>query len=366
MRRILKLCIYTVIAIFGWILYTLSWVFPRNSNKIVFGTHTGNFTGNVKDLFIDHNFYDGAEKIFIYRNNSIKSKLDKLGGDYSYYPLLSVKGIFHSLTAGTFVYSSYVSDISFWLSNGAKLFNVWHGTPLKKIERDVNTGFYSIRNKYEYVFKYIYPHLYVKPSKLLVSSEYEKACFRTAFDIKNEHVFMESFPPRLGHLRNIYQHENCSGKSIILYAPTWRDDTSYSFYRFCDLDKLNNILKSINNILIIKPHPSDKSQHIRGEYSNIKLADVNEDFYTLVEFARLVVTDYSSVMFDCFYCDIPVILFCPDLDHYLRNSREFYVDIEKLPFVLINDDSEFIDYLECGEFNNYKNDKFKPYDFYMD
>ncbi|OOF86126.1 CDP-glycerol glycerophosphotransferase family protein [Rodentibacter ratti] len=359
MKRLVKLLIAILVAVGGWILYFLSGFFKRDEKKIVFGTHTGTFSGNVKSLYLDASYKEKYQKIFIYKNEKIKVSLEKLNGEHLFFSVSSIKGIYHILTAKQFVYSSYVSDINYWLSRGAILFNVWHGTPLKKIERDVTTGFYSIRNKYEFIFKYIFPHLYVCPDKLLVCSEYEKQCFRTAFGVQDS-TFVEAFPPRLKTLKDDYQV--ALPKNLVIYAPTWRDDASFQFYKSCELDKLNALMAEKNLICLVKPHPSDKTQHLDKEYSNIKPAELSEDFYDLVKYAKFVITDYSSVMFDCMYCDIPVILFCPDLDNYLKNSREFYCDINVLPFSLTRLSSELLEFVRSESYINKENKMFYPYD----
>lgn len=358
-KKLVKLGVAAVIAVVGWGLYILSGMIKRDQEKIVFGTHTGTLSGNVKALYLDPSYQPNKQKIFIYSNSRIKESLDNLLGENIYYSLYSLKGIYHSLTAGTFIYSSYVSDISFWLSKNAILFNVWHGTPLKKIERDVTTGFYSIRNKYEYIFKYIYPHLFVRPTYLLVCSEYEKSCFRTAFDVLDD-VFIEAFPPRLEMIKEKYQ--KIEEKKCVLYTPTWRDDASFCFEKNCDVEKLNTVMKNLGLTFFIKAHPSDRTVHLSKPLSNVKLADRGEDFYQLLNDAFVVVTDYSSTMFDCLYCNIPVVLFCPDMKNYLTHSREFYIDISVLPFQLYTESDDFIQALALSHYKHDKNAEcFEPY-----
>ena len=111
----------------------------------------------------------------------------------------SLEGIYYSLKAGSYVYSGFPSDISYWLSGGAKYINVWHGTPVKKIERDVSTGYYSIRNRYAWLYNLAAPYYLSKPAALLASSPYEEKCFRTAFGV-NDHSLVRAFPPRLEEL----------------------------------------------------------------------------------------------------------------------------------------------------------------------
>lgn len=57
------------------------------------------------------------------------------------------------------------------------------------------------------------------------------------------------------------------------------------------------------------------------------------DYYLV---ADIVVTDYSSVMFDAMQAGIPVLLLCPDLSTYLNQERGLYFRPEELPFPTIN------------------------------
>ena len=79
-----------------------------------------------------------TQKIFISDNKVLVDEI--VGQGYQAYTKLSPKGIWYSLRSGAYIYSGFPSDINFWLSSGAKYINVWHGTPIKKIERDVTTG----------------------------------------------------------------------------------------------------------------------------------------------------------------------------------------------------------------------------------
>lgn len=336
LKKIYKFSKAFIIAILGWPLYFISSLFIKNKNKYVFGVHTQSFSGNVKALLLDKTFAQGSKKFFIYRSSTLKKQLAQLDDTIEYFYFLNPMGLWHTMTAGYYIYSSYISDINYWTSSRAIHFNVWHGTPLKKIEKDVTTGFYAIKNKYAYILHYIFPYLYQRPHKLLVSSSYEKRCFKTAFDVEDS-VFVEAFPPRLNEVIEKIPH---TPKDILLYTPTWRDDGSFSLYQHIDLTSFNTFLTQENLLLIVKPHPSDTSLHIDHSYSNITLADKVTDIYALLPSTKILITDYSSMMFEAMYSNIPVVLFCPDLMHYTQHSREFYTDIQSLPFTLTKTQKE--------------------------
>jgi CDP-glycerol glycerophosphotransferase len=89
--------------------------------------------------------------------------------------------------AGSFVVSSYASDVNRWLGEGATLVNLWHGVPLKKIERDIDSG--PLRLVYEdrQPMKAAFSDQMRPPDLLLSPSAFiAEQCFTSAFAIPLE------------------------------------------------------------------------------------------------------------------------------------------------------------------------------------
>ncbi|SFV50366.1 CDP-glycerol:poly(glycerophosphate) glycerophosphotransferase [hydrothermal vent metagenome] len=182
-----------------------------------------------------------------------------------------------------------------------------------------------MRNKYRWLFKVIAPYQLIKPDILLVSSPYEKECFRSAFDV-DDSIFLELFPPRLNELMSQISNSN-DGCSTLLYAPTWRDDHSFSIEEAIDIDTLDKFLGANRLHMYCKPHPSDKSDYGRLiQAENITLSSKDDDIYILLARSDILITDYSSMLFEALYLNKEVILFCPDYESYQSNSRTFYRD----------------------------------------
>lgn len=276
----------------GWCIFFLTYLVKRDKNIVVFGVHTSSFSGNVKALLLEENS-PLIRKLFIGKTYSVVENV-RLYGIEAHWKY-SIKGIWYCLRAGNYVYSSYPSDINYWLSGGAKYINVWHGTPWKMIEQDVETGYYALRNKYRFLFSMLAPYLFVKPDILLTSSKYERKCFSSAFRVENER-FILAFPPRLTQLVKHLSQDNERSFNI-LYAPTWRDDQSFLINEYFDFTRLNILLQEKASILYIKLHPSDKAE-VANEYSHIKVVAKEKDIYELVKECELLITDYSSMLFE--------------------------------------------------------------------
>ncbi len=343
-----------------WIVYFLSYLSPRSTNIVVFGVHTQSLTGNIKALLIDEKVQD-FEKIFI-AGSSTSLRTAKQANIKAYYKC-SIFGIYYSLRAYTYIYPSYPSDINYWLSGGAKYIELWHGVPIKKIERDVTTGYYSLRNKYRIIFSVFAPYLFTKPDVILAGSAYEKKCFSSAFDITNDAIFIEAFYPKLVPLLSIKNTQK--SEKNILYAPTWRDDHSFNFADYVDLNSFNNFLQKHNMRFYIKLHPSDKSMADSAIFSNIQVIDQNENIYDYLGYANIVVSDYSSMILESLYLSKLVVLFCPDYEAYQQNSREFYINpCQDLPVEISFTQKELEEKLLQSNINRINTEKFKSIEPY--
>jgi len=304
-----------------WLIYLLSGLFPRDKTLVLFGVHTAALSGNVKALFLEESD-PRFRKIFLSDDPEHIRFLRAQGGEA--YRRKSLRGIWYALRGGTYIYSGFPSDIGFWLSKGAGYINLWHGTPLKHIERDVRKGRYGVKNRYRYLFRIFKPHLVTPPDLLLVSSEYERRCFGSAFGIPEQAMF-KAYPPRLSGL--LRQKERTLRKRTLLYAPTWRDDHSFRLSDYIDLRSFNDFLKRTDLFFLVKLHPSDRNAAEESdEFSHITFVAPQEDIYDYLPAVSLLVSDYSSMIFEAFYLNKPVVLFCPDAEDYREKSRDFYLD----------------------------------------
>ncbi len=118
------------------------------------------------------------------------------------------------------------------------------------------------------------------------------------------------------------QYPNAQGKKIVLWVPTFRGNPGIASVKgLDDILHARDQLKD-THYFIIKLHPHTQA-HIEGTNCNISSEE-------LLPVADVVITDYSSILFDAMIYKHPLILFVPDLDEYLDN-RGFYLDYNTLP-----------------------------------
>lgn len=113
------------------------------------------------------------------------------------------------------------------------------------------------------------------------------------------------------------------GKKIALWAPTFRGNAAKPY-----LAGLQEIQEAAQNMqedwyFLIKAHP-----HIdaHGQISNCSIPTEE-----LLCVADVLITDYSSILFDYLLYQKPAVLFASDLNDYTK-QRGFYLDYETVPF----------------------------------
>lgn len=126
----------------------------------------------------------------------------------------------------------------------------------------------------------------------------------------------------------IYKKYNLKNKKIILYAPTFRGSGIKSAH-FENMLNLDRLIKKLGKdyVILFKNHPFVNDTTTFKSENVINISKEDEIDYIL-PFIDLLITDYSSVIFDAIINKKPVIYYVPDLKEY-KKSRGFYYDFEE-------------------------------------
>lgn len=119
------------------------------------------------------------------------------------------------------------------------------------------------------------------------------------------------------------KYPQCSGKKIVLYAPTFRDDPELDkeFLSHFDYSMFEKELGG-THCLLVRLHPQVHGEmRIDGAVDVTDYKNVNE--LTLI--SDVLITDYSSICMDFVLLGKPCVFFAPDLDEYTQR-RPFYKD----------------------------------------
>ncbi len=118
-------------------------------------------------------------------------------------------------------------------------------------------------------------------------------------------------------------HPDAAGKKIALWAPTFRGNAGAP--ELAGLKAVQQAAEALKEewYFVIKAHPHIDA-HEKVSTSSIPTEE-------LLPVADLLITDYSSVLFDYLLYQKPALMFAPDLDEY-EKTRGLYIDYGELPF----------------------------------
>lgn len=143
---------------------------------------------------------------------------------------------------------------------------------------------------------------------------------------------------------------------FVLYAPTFRDDGSLDCYNIPVRQMILALEKKWGGKwkLIIRLHPNVNCKACTIIFDKDTLngnlyLDINE----MILASDLLITDYSSCMFDAMDCKKKVLIYATDIYKY-RQERGFYFQMEDLPFEVAKTKEELIKIINQFDSNAYE------------
>ncbi|WP_267784659.1 bifunctional glycosyltransferase/CDP-glycerol:glycerophosphate glycerophosphotransferase [Paenarthrobacter ureafaciens] len=233
---------------------------------------------------------------------------------------------------------------------GQKYVQTWHGTPLKKIANDVVSSQLSLS----------YMKLMEREAGywdyLLAQNEFAEEVLPNEFGYGGSTLTLgyprnDSLVGDAALLRREVVRQALgipTDQKVVLYAPTWRDNVrnasgKYDLVTHLEVDKASQALGSSYTFLLRGHHNVSDQRYAAGQARAIDVTaypDVNDLFLA----ADILVTDYSSVMFDYCVTGKPIYFLTPDLEQYRDQVRGFYFDFESSsPGPLTRSTEELVD-----------------------
>lgn len=177
--------------------------------------------------------------------------------------------------------------------------------------------------------------------KISSAFDYQREIVESGFP-RNDVLYTENRPEVIEKLK--MKLGLPSDKKIVLYAPTYR--TKEGFELALDLQQLQEKLGD-EIVLLVRLHYF-VSNNINIENFAPFARDVSnypsiEELYLVSD---LLITDYSSVMFDYAHLKRPMLFFAYDLEEYTQDLRGVYLDYEEIvPGPIVRDTAEIIEAL---------------------
>jgi CDP-glycerol glycerophosphotransferase len=214
---------------------------------------------------------------------------------------------------------------------GTTYVQTWHGTPLKRIHRDVLWAPEGRLDRLDQdVARWdllLSPNAASTP-RLRSAFRYDREVLEIGYP-RND-VLSASNPDerRAEVLRSLGVDE---GANVILYVPTWRDDEAFqeglpTVPLELDLEALSEALGPEHAILA-RLHPQMTGRSPVPSTPAVRDVSAVPDVRDLYLAADVLVTDYSSCMFDFAITGRPMVFFTYDLERFRDSVRGFYFDL---------------------------------------
>ncbi|MBX3194596.1 MAG: CDP-glycerol glycerophosphotransferase family protein [Microbacteriaceae bacterium] len=226
---------------------------------------------------------------------------------------------------------------------GQHVLQTWHGTMLKRLALDRSPGLRTriavLRERSRW-------------DALLAQNAYSERIFRSAYAMRGP-IWVDGYPRN--DILALPQAERATRRDAVraavgaphdaravLYAPTWRDDRT----EMVDYLDLIGFARELGDdyVLLVRGH--SRTLRYGQDLEGAGLIDVTSypDMTELLLLADVLVTDYSSSMFDFAGTGKPVVFFTPDLAHYSADLRGFYFDLlAEAPGPVVHDRDALLD-----------------------
>ena len=227
--------------------------------------------------------------------------------------------------------------VSHFKREGVKVIQVWHACGAIKKFGNVIERQYPISN-YDYV---------------LSTSSFWKEPYSLAFSVDKQNVLPIGLP-RTDELfqqrwidetkEKLYQkYPYLKEKKIILYAPTFRGNI-YKGFSAIHFDA-KKIMEKLNDeyVLIYKFHPLMGNYMLTDGQSIINMN--HEDTHELFCISDILISDYSSIVFDFMILEKPILFYVPDLEQYIQDLGVF-VDIKQLGYPVCFREEDVVHFIQ--------------------
>ncbi len=258
-----------------------------------------------------------------------------------------------ALESADLVVAGTHTEVEWTKAAGTTYLQTWHGTPLKRIHHDV---LLVPPGRLDYLDLDV-----ARWDVLLSPNPVSSPRLRKAFGFDGP-VWETGYPrndlllrPDAAAVRATVRAELGldDGETAVLYAPTWRDDEKYDesvrevpmhlhlgalAARLSAGGTPHRVLARPHNLMTDRTH----AEVAPGVVDVSFYRDVRELYLA----ADVLVTDYSSVMFDFALTGKPIVYYAYDLDRFRDEIRGFYFDlVAQAPGPVVRTEDDLVDAL---------------------
>ncbi len=333
---------------FGYILFAFFFhifrIFPVSKNKVfMVATHDAGKEGNIGVLSMAIKKYYPEKKKYLLKAEDSPKNFFKF----------FILNAYRMATSGYIIMDNMFLPMAYLhFSKEVEIVQLWHGTgTIKKFGQDVNKGHLrklekKINNKTSFFTVNSYPN----------ALDYESA-FGVPFEklkitgLPRSDLFLSKTYIRKARERFFAKYPELEGKKLVLYAPTFRDKELKNPRFSLDLYELNKNLKD-DEVFMLRLHPF-VAGNICDDFSKFdKIVDMSSfrSVSTLLMVSDILITDYSSIIYEYVLTMKPIIFYPYDLEHFRKSDRGFYRNYEEfVPGTIIKNEKEICDAIRSAK-----------------
>lgn len=314
-------------------------IVPRTADRWVFGSAVGIADGAL--ALWERAAADHQPALWLTGSDDEAAEAARRG--ITHLPRSSWRGFWATTRARFVVITHGFGDANRYGASGAYVIQLWHGIPLKRLGLDTpattdggvlgSTAFVS--RMLEIFYRRTQRHIRLLPA----ASHLVRGRLESAFGLGDGAVVVTG-EPRVDSLsapdpaaRRVQARTVMAARTghldeatrVVLYAPTWRDgEPDPAIPTDEEWAALERTLVVADAVLLVRAHPLGV-----GEYPapsrHIRLcgSDLVSDITPMLVGVDVLITDYSSLVYDASLVPVPAVFFAPDLDAYARH-RGFY------------------------------------------
>ncbi|MGH2328069.1 CDP-glycerol glycerophosphotransferase family protein [Campylobacter taeniopygiae] len=238
---------------------------------------------------------------------------------------------------GSDLYLKYLASAKYLINNvtfpdyfirkeGQLYLNTWHGIPIKHLGKKIQTGFMEYANV---------QRNFIQATHLIHPNKYTKEIIEKDYGI--EHLFTGKSVltgyPRVDLLfkqnNNLKKALNITKEQkVLLYAPTWRGGLNSQYFDFNRLISDIKELKKLNFKILLSVHHEVKHLLLNDDLEDVLIPEWIE-MNELLSIVDVLISDYSSIVFDFMVLNRPIIYYIYDYEFY-KKERGVYFDIYEI------------------------------------
>lgn len=340
---------------------------PRHKKCILFATETrGKLEGNLEAI------YNRMTERDMIKNYKVYMSFRRAPGQHN--SALSWLKLITYLALSDIVMIDDYTPFLEWLDlkKDTKLIQVWHaGVGFKSVGfcrfgANASPKLQTGHRKYSYAIagstclKHVYSEVFGIDEDCIIPTGLPR--IDQLMDAKKNEAFKENFYNEYPKFKN---------KKIILFAPTFRgtgQKTAHYPYQLIDFDKLYECCGS-EYIFMFKMHPFIQKEAPIPEAYTDRIVDFTSypDVNKLLQVVDIMITDYSSIIYEYSLLKRPMIFFAYDKDTY-SIIRGFHNDFDTFaPGKICTTFDDVLSSIKNEDFELYKVDNFVEENFdYLD